>query len=181
MVFGTKLEAIQFPISLSSTTISSDRLLRSLVNLSNKHLRLAQVRRMSRAAPFHLRFGARCEHLLVLRGSTPIVFADEVGRWNIAPGGVSELGSLHLMRLCDKSRGPQRCLPWLEIVVERLIAMQDIEAAIGLNTCMSLISGGIEHTYSDVIVWRFAKGTQDRLALLEQERSIKEEMNDASG
>lgn len=87
-------------------TRSSDRLLRSLVNLFNEHLGLTQVWRMSRAAPFHLRFGARCEHLLVLSGSSLIVLADEVGRWNIAPGGASELGSLHLIRLCDKSARP---------------------------------------------------------------------------
>ncbi len=88
---------------------------------------------MSRAAPLDLRFGTRREHLLVLRGSGLIVLADEVGRWNITPGGASELGSLHLIRLCDQSRGPQRCLGWLEIVVERLFATQDVEATIGLD------------------------------------------------
>lgn len=72
-----------------------DRLLRSLVNLLNKHFGLAQVRRMSRAALFHMRLGARCEHLLHCRRNSLVVLADEVGGWNIAPGGTGELGSLH--------------------------------------------------------------------------------------
>ena len=90
---------------------------------------------MSRAAPFHLRFYIRCERLLVLRGSSLIVLADEIGRWNIAPGGMSELGSLHLVRLCDKLRGPHRCLREWEIVVEGFVTMRDIEATIRLDVC----------------------------------------------
>lgn len=74
---------------------SCDRLLSSLVNLVNKHLRLAQMWRMSRGAFLHPRFGARGEHLLVLGRSSVVVLADEVGGWDVAPGGTSELGSLH--------------------------------------------------------------------------------------
>ena len=88
---------------------------------------------MSRVALFHLRFGTRCEHLLVLRGSSLIVLADEISGWNVAPGGASGLGSLHPIRLCDQPRGPQRCLSMWEVVVERFFAVQDIEAAIGLD------------------------------------------------
>jgi len=46
---------------------------------------------------------------------------------------------------------------------------------------VSLVSEDTERSHLNVVVWRFAKGTEDRLALLEQERSIKEEMDDASG
>ena len=98
-----------FPLSRLIALVivqSCDRLLRSLVNLLNKHFWLAQVWRMARAALFHLCFGARCEHLLVLRGSSLIVFADEIGGWNIAPGRASELSRLHLIRLRDQPRGP---------------------------------------------------------------------------
>ena len=50
---------------------------------------------MSRAAFFDLRFGACSEHLLVLRRSSVVVLADEVGGWDVTPGGTRELGSLH--------------------------------------------------------------------------------------
>lgn len=56
---------------------------------------------MSRAALFHLRFGARCKHLLVLRGNGLVTLTDEIGGRNIAPGGARELGSLHPIRLGD--------------------------------------------------------------------------------
>ena len=72
-----------------------DCLLRSLVDLLNKHPRLAQMWRVSRAAPFHLRLGACCKHFLVLRGSSVIILADEVGGRDVAPGGARELGSLY--------------------------------------------------------------------------------------
>lgn len=72
-----------------------DRLLSSLMNLLDKHLWLAQLWRMSRAALLHLRLGTCCEHFLVLRGSSVIILADEVGGRDIAPSGARELGSLH--------------------------------------------------------------------------------------
>ena len=97
-----------FGIALFALSIhqSCDRLLRSLVNFSNKHFGLAQVWRIARAAIFHPRFGPSCEHLLVLRGNSLIVFVDEVDGWDITPGGASELDGLHPIRLCDQLRGP---------------------------------------------------------------------------
>ena len=80
-----------------------------------------------------MRFGARGEHLLIRRRRGLVVLADEIGRWNIAPGGTGELGSLHRIRLCDQLRGPQRCLRRWEVVVEGALAVQDVEAAIGLE------------------------------------------------
>lgn len=76
------------------------------MNLLNKHVGLAQVWRMARVALLHMRFGARCEHLLVLNGNSLIIFGDEVGGWDITPGGASEFRGLYRIRLCDQPRGP---------------------------------------------------------------------------
>lgn len=141
-------------------TKSSNRLLRSLVDLFNEQSGLTQLWRMSGAAPLHLRFGSRCEHLLILSGDGLIVLADEVGRWNITPGGASELGCLHLVRLCDEARGPQRCFRWLEVVVELLFAIQDVEAAIGLDAGeLTPWEGDTERSHFDIIIGRFTKDT----------------------
>ncbi len=67
----------------------------SLVNLLDQHLGLAQMRRMSRAAPFHMRFGARCNYLLILRRGSMVVLTDEVRGWDVAPGGAGQLRSLY--------------------------------------------------------------------------------------
>ena len=137
---------------------------------------------MSRAALFHMRFGARCECLLIRRRYSPIVLADEVGGWDIAPGGASELGSLHRIGLCDQPRGPEQCLRLWEVAVECLVAVQDVEAAIRLDVYENsrISENGDECTYMDVTVGRFAKGAEYRLTLTEKESRIEEEMNNAS-
>ena len=137
---------------------------------------------MPRAALFHMGIGARCECLLKLRRSSLIVLADEVGGWDIAPGGASELGSLHRIRLWDQPRGPQRCLRWWEVAAERLVAVQDVEAAVGLDVYENsgISEKDDERTYMDVTVGRFVEGAEYGLALTEKGSRIEEEMDDAS-
>ena len=76
------------------------------MNLLDKHLWLAQLWRMSRAALLHLRIGACCKLLLILRGSSVIILADEVGGRDIPPGGARKLGRLHQVRVRYQARGP---------------------------------------------------------------------------
>ena len=71
-----------------------DCFLGSLVNLLDQHLGLAQMRRVSRAAPFHMRFGARCNYFLILRRGSMVVLTDGVRGWDVAPGGAGQLRSL---------------------------------------------------------------------------------------
>ncbi len=87
-----RLTALVFPVGLDQLR---DRFLGSLVNHLDQHLGLAQMRRMSRAAPLHMRFGARCDYLLILRGGSLVVLTDEVRGWDVAPGGAGQLGSLY--------------------------------------------------------------------------------------
>jgi len=76
----------------------------SIANFLDKHLRLAQVWRMSRIAPFDLCFGARCKHFLKCRRSRLIVLADKIGGRDEMPSSSTfELNSLHLIRLRYKS------------------------------------------------------------------------------
>ena len=100
-----QLGALGFPIYVFRTQVCNS-FLSSLVDLFNKHIRLAQMWRMSRAALFHLRLGHCCKRFLVLSGDSLIILTDEVGRWNIAPGSASELGRLHTVRLRDQPRSP---------------------------------------------------------------------------
>lgn len=112
------------------------------MNLSNKHLRPAQMWRMSRTASSHLRSSARREHLLVLKRSRLIVLTNEIGGWNVAPGGTSEFGLLHQIRLCDEPRSPHRGLGGWEIVVERFFTVEDVEAAVGLDNGVNILRFG---------------------------------------
>ena len=81
----------------------------------------------------HLRFGAPGEHLLVLRRRRLIVVANEIGRRDVPPGGVGDLGFLHFIRLYDQPRSPELGFRGRKIVVEGLLSISDAEAAIRLR------------------------------------------------
>ena len=83
-----------------------DRLLRRFVNLLHKHLRLTQMRRMSRITSLNSRFRVSREHFLKLRRCGLIIFADEIGGRHITPGSTSDLCGLDCVRLSDQSGGP---------------------------------------------------------------------------
>lgn len=82
------------------------RIFCSLDDVLRKHIGLRQHWRVTRAAPLHLRVTACRKALLVLDGDSLVVFADKIGRRDVAVGRAGELGELHHIRLRDKSRCP---------------------------------------------------------------------------